>query len=125
MATVLITGANKGIGVHLTRLYAEAGNKVIACCRNTNDADNLKALGGDIKIKQVVVGNDASVAELGSGLSGVPIDILVNKAGAVGPAMDKQTLATIDSAGWLEAFNVSSIGPVSVTQALLKKPVCC
>ena len=73
MAPVLITGANKGIGLQLTRLYAEAGNKVIACCRNPNDADDLKALGCDIKIKQVVVGDDSSVAALGSGLSGVPI----------------------------------------------------
>ena len=120
MAPVLITGANKGIGLQLTRLYAEAGNKVIACCRNPNDADDLKALGCDIKIKQVVVGDDSSVAALGSGLSGVPIDILVNNAGTVGPAMDKQTLATMDSAGGLDAFNVNSIGPVRVTQSLLE-----
>lgn len=120
MATVLITGSNKGIGLQLTRLYAEAGDNVIACCRNPDGADDLKALEGDIDIKQVVVGDDASVAALGSGLAGVPVDILVNNAGAVGPAMDKQTLTTLDSAGWLEAFNVNSIGPVRVMQALLE-----
>lgn len=120
MATVLITGTNKGVGLQLTRLYAEAGNKVIACCRNPDGAEDLKALEGDIEIKQVVVGDDASVAALGSDLSGVPIDVLVNNAGAVGPAMDQQTLTTLDSAGWLEAFNVNTIGPVRVMQALLE-----
>jgi len=120
MATVLITGANKGIGLQLTRLYAEAGNKVVACCRNPDGADDLKALEGDIEIKQLEVGDDAAVAALGTDLSGVPIDILVNNAGTVGPAMDKQTLTTLDSAGWLEAFNVNSIGPVRVMQALLE-----
>jgi short-subunit dehydrogenase len=49
----------------------------------------------------VVVGEDTSVTALGSDLSGVPIDMLVNNAGTVAPAMDKQTLATMDSAGWL------------------------
>ncbi len=120
MATVLITGTNKGVGLQLTRLYAEAGNKVIACCRNPDSADELKALEGDIEIKQVAVGDDASVAALGSDLSGTPVDILVNNAGAVGPAMDQQTLTTLDSAGWLEAFNVNTIGPVRVMQALLE-----
>lgn len=120
MATVLITGTNKGVGLQLTRLYAEAGNKVIACCRNPDSADELKALEGDIEIKQVAVGDDASVAALGSDLSGNPVDILVNNAGAVGPAMDQQTLTTLDSAGWLEAFNVNTIGPVRVMQALLE-----
>lgn len=119
MATVVITGANKGIGLQLTRLYAEAGDKVIACCRNPDGADELKALEGDIHVKAVTVGDDASVAALGKDLEGTPVDVLINNAGTVGPAMADQTLTTLDSAGWLEAFNVNSIGPVRVTQALL------
>lgn len=119
MATVVITGANKGIGLQLTRLYAEAGDKVIACCRNPDRADELKALEGDIHVKAVTVGDDASVAALGKDLEGTPVDVLINNAGTVGPAMADQTLTTLDSAGWLEAFNVNSIGPVRVTQALL------
>ncbi len=119
MGTVVITGANKGIGLQLARIYSEAGHKVVACCRNPDAADDLKALDGDIDVKQLVVGDDASAAALGKDLEGTPVDILINNAGTVGPAMDQQTLATLDSAGWLEAFNVNSIGPVRVMQALL------
>lgn len=120
MGTVVITGANKGIGLQLARLYAEAGDKVIACCRNPDSADDLKALTGDVEIKQVVVGDDASVAALGDSLQGQPVDVLINNAGTVGPAMDQQTLTTLDTEGWLDAFNVNTLGPVRVTQALLE-----
>lgn len=119
MATVVITGANKGIGLQLARLYAEAGDKVVACCRNPDSADDLKALAGDIDVKQVNVGDDASVAALASDLDGVAVDVLINNAGTVGPAMDQQTLAALNTEGWLDAFNVNTIGPARVTQALL------
>ena len=121
MATVLITGANKGIGLQLTRLYAEQGDKVIACCRNPGGADDLKALAADhdIDVKTVDVGDDASVAALGKDVAGVTIDVLINNAGTVGPGMENQTLTTLDSAGWLDAFSVNSIGPVRVLQAVL------
>ena len=99
MATVVITGANKGIGLQLARLYAEAGDKVVACCRNPDGADDLKALEGNIEVKQVEVGNDASVAALGKDLEGVAVDVLINNAGTVGPAMDQQTLTTLDTDG--------------------------
>ena len=119
MATVLITGANKGIGLQLTRIYADAGNKVIACCRSASGADDLNALEGDIDVREVVVGDDASVAALAEALSGQAIDILINNAGTVGPAYDKQTVGAMDTAGWAEAFNVNTMGPVRVMQALM------
>lgn len=119
MATVLITGANKGIGLQLATQYAQAGHKVIACCRNPDSADELKAVAGDVEVKGLVVGDDASAAALGSSLEGVTIDVLINNAGAVGPAMDQQTLTTLDTEGWLDAFNVNTLGPVRVLQALL------
>ena len=120
MATVVITGANKGIGRQLARLYAEAGDKVVACCRNPDGADDLKALEGDIEVKQVEVGDDASVAALGKDLEGVAVDVLINNAGTVGPAMDQQTLTTLDTDGWLDAFNVNTIGCFRIVHQSLK-----
>ncbi len=120
MSTVLITGANKGIGLQLARLYAEAGDKVIACCRDAASADELKALPGDVDVKQVSVGDGASVAALGKSLSGVTIDILINNAGMAGPSFDKQTALSMDFDGWMEAFNVNSMAPVRVLQALIE-----
>lgn len=119
MATVVITGANKGIGLQLARLYAEQGDKVFACCRNPGSADDLNALEGDIEVKQLEVGSDDSVSALGKDLEGVTVDVLINNAGTVGPAMDQQTLTTLDTDGWLDAFNVNTIGPVRVLQALM------
>lgn len=119
MGTIVITGANKGIGLQLTAQYAAAGNKVIACCRNPDAATDLKAVEGDVEVKTLEVGDDQSAAALGTDLEGVAVDVLINNAGTVGPAMDKQALTTLDSSAWLEAFNVNSIGPVRVLQALL------
>lgn len=120
MATVLVTGANKGVGLQLTRLYAEKGDKVIACCRNPDAADDLNALAEkhDIDVREVQIGDDDSVAALAKDLEGVTIDILINNAGMAGPAFDKQTASVMDTAGWMETFNVNTVAPVRVLQAL-------
>ena len=120
MATVLVTGANKGVGLQLTRLYGENGDKVIACCRNPSEADDLNALAADhdIDVRQVVVGDDDSVAALAKDLEGVAIDTLINNAGMAGPAFDQQTASVMDMSGWMEAFNVNTVAPVRVMQAL-------
>ncbi len=119
MKTVVITGANKGVGLQLTRLYAESGNKVIACCRDPDTAIDLKAQPGDIEIHRVEVGNTHSVKALGRELEGVPIDILINNAGTVGPAMNEQTISRMDFDQWEEAHNVNTMGPVRMLQELL------
>ncbi|MBQ76184.1 MAG: Short chain dehydrogenase [Gammaproteobacteria bacterium] len=121
MATVLVTGANKGIGLELVRLYAEQGNNVVACCRIPSEAEALSQLAqsNDIDVQQVHVGDGDSVAELVAHLGDKPIDILINNAGTAGPAFDQQTVSTMDFEGWLEAFNVNTMTPVRVMQALL------
>jgi NAD(P)-dependent dehydrogenase (short-subunit alcohol dehydrogenase family) len=122
MATVLITGANKGIGLQLTRLYAEAGNKVIACCRDASGAADLNALAAehDVDVRQVTVGDGDSVANLAKDLQGVTIDVLINNAGMAGPSFDQQTALNMDFDGWAEAFNVNAMAPVRVMQALIE-----
>ena len=119
MATVVITGANRGIGLHLARLYAEAGDKVIACCRDPDSAGDLQALQGDIDIRRLDPGSDESCADFGKALAGAPVEVLINNAGTLGPAIEQQTLTTLDTEAWLDTFNVNTLGPVRVTQALL------
>ncbi|MGB1939968.1 MAG: SDR family oxidoreductase [Pseudomonadales bacterium] len=119
MTTLLITGTNKGVGLELTKIYAARGDTVYAACRNPAEAESLKAIEGDVKIVEVVVGDSASVTAMAASLEGVAIDVVVNNAGMAGPSFDQQTTYAMDFEGWAETFNVNSMGPVRVMQALL------
>ena len=121
MATVLITGANRGIGLELARAYAAAGDRVHAACRNPAGAEALSALaassGGAVTVHALDVGDDGSVAALAAELAGAPIDILINNAGVNGGP--RQSLADTDFGAWADALNIMTIGPFRVVQALL------
>ena len=119
MTTLLITGTNKGVGLELTKIYAARGDTVYAACRNPAEAEALKAIEGDVKIVEVVVGDSDSVTAMAASLEGVAIDVVVNNAGMAGPSFDQQTTYAMDFEGWAETFNVNSMGPVRVMQALL------
>ncbi len=119
MATVLITGSNRGIGLEITKIYAERGDKVIACCRDPKTADELNQVDGDVQVIAVSVGDDDSVKALASTLGDLPIDLVINNAGVGGPAYAEQTAYSMDFDAWAETFNVNSMGPVRVMQALM------
>ncbi len=116
MTTILVTGANRGIGLEFVRQYAQDGAAVIACCRSPAKADKLKALAGNIKMMELDVGDSASAAKLASALKGQPIDVLINNAGTYGP--ERQSAADSDYAGFIETFRINSVGPLMVAQAL-------
>ena len=119
MATVLITGTNKGVGLELVKIYAARGDTVIATCRDPESASALNEVGGAVEVLGVSVGDDASVASLAKALEGRVIDVLINNAGTSGPARDQQTTFAMDFEGWADAFNINSMAPVRVMQALL------
>ena len=119
MSNVLITGANRGIGLELARQYAEAGNRVMACCRNPSDASALNELAGDnLSVHALIPTDGDSVAALVASLGDQGVDILINNAGTPGPAPEQQTALNMDFDGWLDAFNVNSVAPLRVLQAL-------
>ena len=64
------------------------------------------------------LGDTASVMQMAEKLAGVAIDMVINNAGMAGPAFDQQNTYAMDYDGWAETFNVNSIGPVRVLQAL-------
>lgn len=121
MANVLITGANRGIGLELVRVYGEAGSRVIACCRDPSSAVDLHETSSryDVEMHQVSVADGESVAALADKLSGTPIDILINNAGTLGPPAEKQTATVMDFDGWAETFAVNTMAPVRMMQALM------
>ena len=112
--TVLITGANRGIGLELARQYSAAGWQVIGTARKPESADELRAI--DAEVLQLDVTDQESVDRLARDLADRPIDVLINNAG-IQPLMWKLTDVDIDE--FERALNVNTIGPVRVTRALL------
>lgn len=120
--TVLITGANRGIGLELVRQYAQAGNTVIACCREPARATELRdiayASDGRVDVQPLEVTDAAQIRRLAAQLKGEPIDILLNVAGIIGQEDDE--FGHVDEARWLEAFRVNSIAPLKIMEALVE-----
>ena len=113
--TVLVTGANRGIGLELARQLTGQGHRVIGTARKPAEATELKALGATVM--QLDVTDTDSVAELAAGLDGQPIDLLINNAGTGG--QPPGSLQETDFERVKLTFDVNSIGPMRVTQALL------
>ena len=99
MATILITGTNKGVGLELVKIYAARGDTVIATCRDPEAASALGEVSGAVEVLGVSVGDDASVASLAKALEGRVVDVLINNAGTSGPARDQQTTFAMDFEG--------------------------
>src|SRR5262245_35748960 len=112
MATALVTGANRGIGLELTRQLKVRGDDVIAVCRNASR--ELEALGVRLETG-VDVSDDASVAALPERLAGANLDVLINNAGILShESLDRMDFASIE-----RQFEVNALAPLRVTTALL------
>ncbi len=114
MAIVLITGANRGIGLELARLHQRRGDDVIAACRRAGK--ELAGLGAEV-IEGVDVTSEDSMTHLLSALRGRHVDRLVNNAGV----LERDSLEHLDFAAIERQLRVNAIGPLRVTTALLHK----
>jgi len=112
VATVLVTGANRGIGLQLCSQFAARGDEVIAVCRETTD--ELSAL--DVRvIDGIDVGSGTAVETLRQELDGQPLDILVNNAGI----LLRDSFGDIDYDAMAEQYRINTLGPLRVTEALV------
>jgi NAD(P)-dependent dehydrogenase (short-subunit alcohol dehydrogenase family) len=114
MSTVVITGANRGIGLELARQYKERGDEVVAVCRRASK--ELAELGVKV-VEGVDVTDGGSVDRLAEGLEGCSIDVLVNCAGI----LSDESLEDLDLDRIRKQFEVNSIGPLRMTAALRPK----
>ncbi len=118
MPTALVTGANRGLGLEFARQYLADGWDVIACCRNPDDAGDLRALDNDrLTILAVDVARSDQIRALAETLKDRPIDVLINNAGVSGPRMTEEGYGEPEA--WLDALRVNLISPFELTQALL------
>ena len=129
MSTILITGANRGLGLEFTRQYAADGWTVIACCRNTVGADELNALAADadnnIQVEQLDVNDFSAIDALGGKLAGVPIDILLNNAGVIGPIpigenIERQHFGKMEYDVWSDVMHTNTFAPVKMAEVFLE-----
>jgi NAD(P)-dependent dehydrogenase (short-subunit alcohol dehydrogenase family) len=119
--TVLITGANRGIGLEFARQYAARGWQVIATAREPARAAELKALAAaqsNVRVESLDITDAAQVAALAERLKSQPIDVLVNNA-ALLERPDDQLLGRIDYDLFRRSVEVNAMGPLRVTEALL------
>ena len=114
MARVVITGANRGIGLALAKVYADRGDEVLAVCRKASPA--LEALPVTV-FAGVDVTDDASVAQFAGDIGDKSIDVLVNNAGI----LNIETFDNLDFDGIRRQFEVNTLGPLRVTKALESK----
>lgn len=119
--TVVITGANRGLGLEFARSYAEQGHRVFACCRQPEQATALAELAagsdGRLSVHPLNVVNESHRQALAAVLTGTAVDILINNAGmyphrGIG-------FGDLEASQWLEGFYVNAIGPVLLAQTLV------
>jgi NAD(P)-dependent dehydrogenase (short-subunit alcohol dehydrogenase family) len=122
MATVLVTGASRGIGLELVRQYAEGGWSVLATARDPEDSAGLAELsekyGAKIEAHPLDVAAADSVEELAAVLEEQPIDLLINNAG-IYPRKGTH-IGELDYEAWRETFETNLFGVMHLTEALLE-----
>ena len=121
MPVVLITGANRGLGLEFVKQYAEGGWSVIATARDLAAAPELQALArqhAGVRLEALDVGNSGEIHSLAERLSGVAIDVLLNNAGWLGDTR-KQSFAELNYTTFEEVLRINTFGPLAMAKAFM------
>ena len=124
-ATVLVTGASRGIGLEFVRQYADQGCAVIACCRSPDDAPELREIArrhSTTSVEALDITDHAAIDALARKLDGRSIDLLINNAGIMGALpfrdnLERQHFGSLDYQLWDDVFRTNTLGTVKMTEA--------
>ena len=113
---VVITGANRGIGLAMTKLCLQAGNIVYALCRQSSQQLDVLTTHSNLHIiSGVDISTEKGINSAVTSLQNVPIDLLINNAGI----LRNENLADLNTATIIEQFNVNALAPLVLSHALL------
>lgn len=116
--TILITGANRGIGLEYVRQYAEHGGQVYATVRDPAQATSLHQLAAEysnVEVFTLDVADIAAIRDLAGQLSAITVDILISNAGTYPESRFGKT----DPQAWLHAFQVNTLTTYYLAEAFL------
>jgi len=120
MKTVLITGANRGIGLEHARRYARRGARVFATARAPEDADELgalaKASGANVEVLRYDASDDGGPAALKAHIGDAPLDLMFANAGAMGAR--RQSFGDVDVEAVENLICVNALAPLKLAEAL-------
>ncbi len=120
MATVLITGTNRGIGLEFVKQFLAREDTVLATCRDMGSATELRQLKNDtskLHIFELDVSSQKSMEDLTLQLAGHAIDIFINNAGVYGPR--DSTFGKVSANEWAKVLQVNAKAPMILTQLLI------
>ena len=120
MSRVLITGANRGLGLEFARQYSADGWDVIATARNPKQSEELQRLtkNKNVSLQTLDVASDDSVKHLAEVLNGRPVDLLILNSAIY--TRDGNKFGELNFAGWRESFETNVLGAMRVAEALIQ-----
>lgn len=121
-STVLITGANRGLGLEFATQFAADGWRIIACCRQPDHAESLHSLKNihqaRLRIHQLDLADFTAIDRLAGILREEPIDLLINNAGVYPPAQQGE-FGHINYDAWLDTLRINTLAPLKMAEAFV------
>jgi NAD(P)-dependent dehydrogenase (short-subunit alcohol dehydrogenase family) len=121
MDTIMITGANRGLGLELAKVAAARGMIVIGGCRTPGAADELHAL--TPHVHALDTGDERSISDFVAAVGDATVDVLVNNAGlsaeGLGAAADERDVLVLSAEHFMGQMRINALGPMLLARQLL------